>query len=108
MKILNSVGLTKIDMMNMASASKPYKSMVDQKFQVVGAALAEDGDSKVSYLKADNGDIYAGNSDVIASSIDLAIDAISNLEPGQKLFVTVKTDKSNGNKDFLYLKWSEE
>ena len=111
-KILNSVNVTKLDIIN-AESSQSFKKAVGQPaIAIKGAALIEEPDretgeeKKFAYIFAEDGAVYGGNSATIYRSVENLIELIEDDETKHYGFTVASAPTANG-REFLSLRIKE-
>lgn len=113
MENMRTLNVTDIDILNFASASTPFGEILDQSIKVSKIAITadvEEPEIMITNFVTDDGKCYGGNSAVIVNSAALAVGMLNQrLEKNAQatLTATIRTAKSKGKKDFLYVEWSE-
>lgn len=107
--IKEKANITKLDIIN-SEVSRPFKELVGVEVAVKGAAIVEEPDEngevkEYSYLYAEDGTIYGGNSATIKRAISNLIDLLTDdEESGEKYKATVDARKSANDREFLSLR----
>lgn len=109
-----AINVSKLDIVNMETASIPLKEMKDQEFILSGMAVTEGTDRETGeviykgFMVAEGGDVYGSISETAIRSMVLAEDSITEaFGKGKRIKVQVNVRKSNAGRDFIVLKYSE-
>lgn len=103
-KILGMVNVTKLDVVN-SESSLAFKEMPEGT-PIKGAAIVEDEGREYSYLYAEDGTVYAGNSATVKRGVEGLIDLLTE-EPNKKYAATLLRRESNNGKEFYTIKFNE-
>lgn len=103
MDIRKNINMTTKDILAIRINSKKMKEAVGSTFKISGLIIFEDDGKKILGLKTGD-DFYATNSKTFCSSFEIALsdkDVVKMLSDGN-LEICVKSEKSNGNREFIY------
>ena len=106
-RIINSVNVTKIDILN-AEASSPFKDLIGKTAEVSGAAIVEDTKSdgttgEYAYVFTKDGYVYGGNSASVHRIVDGLIEIMTE-EPNANFTVTVESRPTSSGREFLTMR----
>lgn len=107
-KIINSINVTKLDVIN-AESSESFKKAIGKEIPVGGVAIIEDADRETgearnyAYIFAKDGGVYGGNSATITRACDMLIDAMTE-EPNKEYSVNVVSAPTASGREFLSLR----
>lgn len=103
MEIKTNINMTTKDILTIRINSKKMKEAINETFKVGGIIIFEDDGKHIIGLKTDKG-FYATNSKTFCGSFEIAIsdeDVVKMIKDGI-LEVTVNSEKSNGNREFIF------
>ena len=110
-KILDSINVTKLDIIN-AESSQGFKAAVGKDIPVKGVALIEEPDretgeaKRYAYIFATDGAVYGGNSGTIYRSVENLIDLMTDDETKNYAFTVASAPTASG-REFLSLRIHE-
>ena len=110
-KILNSINVTKLDIIN-AESSQSFKSAVGADVPVKGVALIEEPDRETgeakqfAYIFAEDGAVYGGNSATVYRSCENLIELMKENKTTHYIFTVVSAPTASG-REFLSLRLRE-
>lgn len=111
-KIINSINVTKLDIIN-AESSESFKKAIGNSIPVGGVAIIEDADRETgeprnyAYIFAKDGNVYGGNSATICRACEMLIEAMND-EPSKDYNVNVVSAPTASGREFLSLRVSAE
>lgn len=109
--IIEAVNVSKLDIIN-AESSQSFKAVVGKSVLVKGVALIEEPDRetgeavKYSYIFAESGEVFGGNSATIYRSAESLIQLMKE-DPEKKYAFTVVSAPTASGREFLSLRIAE-
>ena len=112
MKILTNISTDKKDLIKAGNSTIMFKDCIGDSFKMTGVIMFEkdelnkDGESVtklVSCIKREDGEFISTISPTVENSLSLIVNCYSEKEILAGLDVMIKTKKSNGGREFIYI-----
>ena len=106
-KVLLNTTANKKDLVKAGVATTTFKDVIGEAFTMVGVIAYEKTENDevmtVVAVKREDGEFISSISPTVANSLDVIRGAYSDEEISEGIEVVVKSKKSNGGREFLYI-----